>query len=114
MRLVVSDTKPLNYLVLTGDIALLAQLFEKVVIPQAVRDELAHRDAPATVRAWIAQAPGWLEVRPNPDHDVGDRMMAALDDGERAAIALAGSVGADLVLMDDQKGWRSPAGKGLL
>ena len=31
-------------------------------------------------------------------------MMAALDDGEQAAIALATAVGADLVLMDDREG----------
>jgi predicted nucleic acid-binding protein len=46
---------------------------------------------------WIAQTPAWLEVRPNPDRDSGDRLMLALDDGEQAAIALAVAVGADLV-----------------
>jgi predicted nucleic acid-binding protein len=66
MRLVVADTGPLNYLVLTGDIGLLPKLFERVLAPQAVRDELADGDAPAAVRAWIAQTSRWLEVRPNP------------------------------------------------
>jgi predicted nucleic acid-binding protein len=113
MRLVVADTGPLHYLILTGDIALLATLFDRVLIPQTVRDELAHRNAPDLVREWIAQTPAWLEVRPNPDRDSGDRMMVALDDGEQAAIALAIAVEADLVLMDDRDGVAVARQKGL-
>ncbi|MFZ2107283.1 MAG: hypothetical protein WAV18_18240 [Roseiarcus sp.] len=63
MRLVVADTGPLHYLVLTGDIALLPNLFEKVLTPERVRDELAHAEAPAAVRAWIDVPPPWLEIR---------------------------------------------------
>jgi hypothetical protein len=37
VRLVVADTSPLHYLVLTGDIELLAQLFGRVLVPQTVR-----------------------------------------------------------------------------
>jgi predicted nucleic acid-binding protein len=92
---------------------LLAKLFDKVLIPQMVGDELAHHNAPGLVREWIAHTPAWLEVRPNPDPDSGDRMMAALDDGEQAAIALAVAVGASLVLMDDRDGVAVARGKGL-
>jgi predicted nucleic acid-binding protein len=35
VRLVVSDTGPLNYLILIGEIGLLPALFEKVVLPAA-------------------------------------------------------------------------------
>ncbi len=88
---------------LTGDIALLRKLFERVLAPQAVRDELANREAPAAVRAWIAQAPAWLDVAPNPDARASDdRTVPKLDRGERAVTALARAVKADLVLMDDQ------------
>jgi predicted nucleic acid-binding protein len=104
MRLVVADTGPLNYLVLIGHIELLPKLFQRVLAPQAVRDELVDRETPAAVRAWIAQAPGWLEICTNPDRDSGGDMTAALDEGEQSAIALAIAVKADLVLMDDQAG----------
>ena len=100
MRLVVADAGPLHYLVLTKDIELLPQLFENVLTARAVRDELASRKAPEAVRTWIAQPPAWLEIHPDPAHDSGDEMVA-LDRGERAAIALAVTVKADLVLMDD-------------
>jgi predicted nucleic acid-binding protein len=103
--LVISDTGPLHYLVLTGDIALLPKLFERVLAPQTVRDEIADPEAPAAVRAWIAQAPAWFDVRPDPDAGAGDPGSGPkLDRGERAAIALALALKADLVLMDDQAG----------
>ena len=92
MRLVVADTGPLNYLVLTGDFELLPKLFGRVLAPQAVCDELADRDAPTSVRSWVAQRPAWLEVRPNPDIRPDDTTTATLDRGERAAIALAFAV----------------------
>jgi predicted nucleic acid-binding protein len=90
--------------VLTGDIELLPRLFERVLTPQAVRDELANRETPSAVRAWIAQAPSWLEVHPNPNAGRDNGTAPKLDDGEGAVIALALAVKADLVLMDDQEG----------
>jgi predicted nucleic acid-binding protein len=104
MQLVVADTGPLNYLVLIDAIDLLPKLFEKIFVPAAVRDELADGEAPAAVRAWIMQAPAWLEVQPNPDRNNHDSRAATLDEGERAALALARALGADLVLMDDRAG----------
>jgi hypothetical protein len=68
-----------------------------------VRDELANAEAPQAVCDWIARAPGWLDVRPaHPGAD--DVAVAKLDEGERAAIALALAVKAELVLMDDREG----------
>jgi predicted nucleic acid-binding protein len=104
MRLVVADTGPLNYLVLTGYIELLPELFERVLAPQAVRDELADPEAPAPVRAWIAQTPAWLEVRPTPNTRLDESASPKLDEGELTAIALGLAVKADLILMDDQDG----------
>lgn len=103
MRFVVADAGPIHYLVLTGDIALLPSLFAKVLTPERVRDELAHARAPEAVRAWIAAPPPWLEIRPvEGGRDADD--LAALDAGERDAIALALATKADLLLMDDQGG----------
>jgi predicted nucleic acid-binding protein len=101
MRLVVADTGPLNYLVWIGAVEILPKLFETVLVPQAVQDELLRAGAPEAVRHWAAHPPAWLDLRPNPK-SVG--LTPNLDDGERAAIALALNVGADLVLMDDREG----------
>jgi predicted nucleic acid-binding protein len=68
-----------------------------------VRDELANAEAPQAVRDWIARAPGWLDVRPA--HPGADDVAAAkLDEGERAATALALAVKAELALMADREG----------
>ena len=103
MRLVVADTGPLNYLILIEQIELLPVLFEKVFVPQAVRDELRHRDAPEIVRRWIAEPPPWLAIAASDPAD-NDPALSRLDDGERAAIQLAVRIGADLVLIDDRDG----------
>lgn len=103
-RLVVADTGPLNYLVLIEAVDLLPKLFEQILVPQAVFDELAHLEAPVSVQTFVANRPSWLEVRPNPSLIDDDEHGAILDDGERAAIALATSIGAGLVLMDDRAG----------
>jgi predicted nucleic acid-binding protein len=50
MLLVVADTGPLNYLILTEPIGILPQLFDSIVIPAAVFHELADSDAPAAVQ----------------------------------------------------------------
>jgi predicted nucleic acid-binding protein len=105
MRLVVADATPLNYLVLIGQVELLSALFERVFIPELVRDELRHRDAPDAVRQWIAAAPSWIEIVASHQR-TEDQELARLDDGERAAIELANRVGADLILMDDRDGVR--------
>jgi len=103
MRLVVADTGPLNYLVLIEAIELLPKLFERVFAPEVVRIELLAKDAPSVVRAWAAQAPGWLDVR-TVSPTIDDPAWRALDIGEREALALARTLGADLVLMDDRAG----------
>jgi predicted nucleic acid-binding protein len=102
MRLVVADTGPLNYLVLIEQVAILPTLFEKIFVPQIVRDELRHDEAPENVRRWIADPPSWVEIVPA-DHDVDDPALVDLDDGERAAIQLAARIGAELLLIDDRE-----------
>jgi predicted nucleic acid-binding protein len=105
VRLVISDTGPINYLVLIGHIDILPVLFEKVIMPVAVLDELTDQDAPPSVQAWIASPPIWIEVEENPASS-DDALLAQLDDGERAAITLAAALHAELLLMDDREGSR--------
>ena len=48
MKIVVADTSPLNYLVLTESVDLLRQLYTRVVIPVEVFDELAAAGSTAS------------------------------------------------------------------
>jgi predicted nucleic acid-binding protein len=102
MRLVVADTSPIFYLLSVGQIELLPRLFGKVFVPDAVDDQLRHPTAPTVLREWIATSPLWLEGLPGePTYDVALRPLGA---GERAAISLAVSMHADLILIDERKG----------
>jgi predicted nucleic acid-binding protein len=111
MRLVVADTSPLNYLVLIEQVEILPTLFEKVFVPQIVRDELRHNEAPESVRRWIAEPPSWLKIVPA-GRDSDDPSLFHLDDGERAAIQLAVRIGAELLLIDDRDGVNAARRKG--
>jgi predicted nucleic acid-binding protein len=108
VRLVIADTGPLNYLILIEHIDLLPRLFQKVVLPTAVQDELMDIDAPPEVRSWIARPPAWLEIVAAP----GAMGPVILGAGETAVIALAESLHADLLLIDERKGVKIARNKG--
>jgi predicted nucleic acid-binding protein len=110
MRLVVADTSPVYYLLSTGHIELLPQLFGKVFVPETVHRELSHPAAPSLVRDWAVIPPDWLEVASAGESD--DVALRSLGAGERAAIALAMSLHADLILIDERKGTNAALGKG--
>ncbi|HLM98172.1 MAG TPA: DUF3368 domain-containing protein [Bryobacteraceae bacterium] len=111
MLIVVADTSPLRYLVQIDQIQLLPRLFEKILIPSVVSDELRHTSAPEVVRNWMSKKPDWLEVSVVDPSD--DPSLRALDDGERSAISLGLSVSADLILIDDRRGAVAARDKGL-
>ena len=100
--IVVCDTSPICYLLLIGEIALLPQLYNQVLIPQAVQQELADERSPAIVQAQISQAPEWLVTQTV--NISSDSELDNLDPGERAAIMLAVATGANLVMLDDLLG----------
>jgi predicted nucleic acid-binding protein len=111
VRLVIADTGPINYLLLIGHIEILPALFERVILPSAVKDELADRDTPSLVRNWIADPPLWVDVRQTAS--LTNASMAELGAGETAAITLAAELHADLLLMDDRRGVIAALERGL-
>jgi predicted nucleic acid-binding protein len=99
--LVVSDNSPIRYLRVLDCTHVLPILFRRIFIPHAVAEELQHPNTPAVVRAWLADPPAWLEVRPI----VGppDAALATLEAGEQEAIVLAQELQAAILLVDDGK-----------
>jgi predicted nucleic acid-binding protein len=65
------------------------------------------------VRNWIANPPLWLSIHETPGRQFDHGSVEGLDEGETAAIALASSLRADLLLMDDRKGVIVAHAKGL-
>lgn len=96
----VADASPLCYLVLIGQIELLPKLFLHVAVPHAVITELLHEDAPEAVRTWASNLPGWIGVEENPLSAATG--LEKLQGGEQAAILLAESMQADIILLDEK------------
>jgi predicted nucleic acid-binding protein len=103
------DTGPINYLIQIGQIELLPLLFERVAIPAAVQGELCHPGAPVIVQHWIANPPGWLEIIETQILN----SIPGLHNGEAAALALAASLQARLLIMDERIGTREAKRRGL-
>jgi predicted nucleic acid-binding protein len=109
--MVVSDTSPLNYLVLIEQINILAMLYGRVFIPQSVYEELNAPETPEPVRAWRADLPRWLEIsseRPAPDTG-----LSSLHAGERDAISLALHLQAGALIIDERRGREEAEKRGL-
>ena len=98
--IVVADAGPLHYLVLIDCGETLGRLFDRVLVPFAVRDELLHPRAPQKVKEWLLATRLWLEILPvaNP------QPIRGLHKGETEALQLAIERRADAVLMDDVDG----------
>ena len=107
--IVLSDTSPINYLVLIGHVDVLPALFGEVILPAVVQGELLHPGAPQVVRDWLANPPSWHMIRHATQVDATIQLGA----GEIEAISLAVELGADLVLMDDRVGRRTAEARGV-
>lgn len=102
--IVVSDTSIITSLIQIGQADLLQKLHGRVLIPPAVRDELAitHPTIPA-----------FLEVCPVQDRQRVTHLEVELDRGEAEAIVLAKEVKADLLLIDEKLGREVAVREGL-
>jgi predicted nucleic acid-binding protein len=107
--IVVCDTSPINYLILTESVDVLTAIFGRVYAPSAVIKELSHPRSPEAVRTWATNPPEWLAVQ---DPTYIDPSLQ-LGVGETAAISLALELNADLVLIDERKGHKADQQRGL-
>jgi len=109
--IVVADATPLRYLVLIGAVDVLPALYERILIPAVVAEELQRPRTPLAVRQWMASPPPWLDIRPAPP--TPERTLSRLGAGERDAIMLAEALRADLLVMDDWDGREAAIQRGL-
>jgi uncharacterized protein len=111
-RLVVSNTTPISNLIKIHHISLLHQVFDRVLIPAQVAEELDR--GKHVLGAW-REAPGAnaLDVERPLEGPFLHQLRLRLDEGEAAAIALAVERGASLLLMDEIDGRRAAQHHGL-
>ena len=100
--IVVSNTSPITNLAAIGQLDLLQQLYQTVVISEAV-----YRESTADGGRYpgaIVQTLNWVEIQQVANTPVVTALRLELDEGEAETIALAQEINADLVLIDERLG----------
>ncbi len=93
-KTVVADTSCFIALANINELGLLKALYQKLFTTQQVIDEFG--DA----------LPEWIEIIDLKDHQKQQILEFQIDTGEASAIALALEIGADLIILDDNKARR--------
>lgn len=93
--IVVSDTSPITSLLTINLIEILEEIYQQVLIPDAVCKELMkeHTDLPS-----------FIQVEHIKDVHKVSVLEKELDEGEAEAIVLAKELRADILLIDEKKG----------
>jgi len=110
--IVVSDTSPILNLARISRLELLPSLYQQVLIPDAVYEELtdSRRNVPPAI---TLDCTSWLVVVTVADQDRVRALRGNLDAGEAEAIALAIELRAELLLMDERRGRQRATAAGL-
>ena len=108
MAVVVSDASPLICLAAIRHFNLLRLLYQKVLIPEAVWQEISRAPAfAATTSAQVAtdaRDAGWLQVVAAGNRPLVTQLETVLDPGEAEAISLAVERTPSLLLIDERDG----------
>jgi len=103
-KLIVADAGPLIGLATAGQLEVLRGLFDQVLIPRAVLEELQlDASRPGSMILSHAEKEGWLRTADAPESTNLARLTELLDRGEAEAIVLARSKKIKL-LIDERRG----------
>ena len=93
--IIISDTSPITSLLKINKIEVLEKIFKKVIIPEAVHNELklTHLEIPAFISTQHVKNKEYVNA-----------LLSELDTGEAEAIALAKELNAELLLIDEHLG----------
>lgn len=112
--IVVSDATPVISLLKINQLNLLHGLFQEVLIPQAVYDELTLNPAFEKEAIQIKECTFITKVEVGQEFSVNlFQRVTGLDRGESEAIIYTDNEGADLILMDEIKGRKVAVQMGL-
>ena len=112
--IIISDTSPLSNLAIVAYLSLLQQIYNKVIIPQGVAEELRNASDEENLIAGVLSL-DWIEVIPAKNLELISilRNNHNLDRGEAEAIALVIELEADELLIDERLGRREATRLGL-
>lgn len=101
-RIVVSDATAIIALSQVNCLGLLQHLFQKIIIPRAVYDEVVTRGR--TLVSLDVRTSSWISVEDVQNRAVVQKLRAKIDLGESEAIALALEKHASVLVIDEKKG----------
>jgi len=98
---VVSNTSPIINLACINKLDILEKLYQKIIIPPAVFEEITNNNQPGSEEVRSLQ---WFEVQDIKNKLFLESLKNDLDDGEAEAISLSIQLKSDLLLLDERKG----------
>lgn len=101
--IVVSDASPIISLSSVGRLDLLTQLYEQIIVPASVLEEIAISDPDRPGVREVRHAE-WLSSEIPQNRVLVRALEGELDRGEAEAIALAIEVSADFLIVDERRG----------
>ena len=100
---IVSNSSPLINLARIGKLGLLRDLYNELIIPEAVWHEVVVKGA-GQPGADEVESADWIQRQAARNKELVQALRQDLDAGEAEAIALSLEIGADLLLMDEHLG----------
>jgi len=100
---IVSDASPLINLSRIGELGLLRKLYEELIIPEAVWNEVVV-DGAGQAGAAEVNAAKWIKTKKVCNKNLVQALQQNLDAGESEAIALSLEINTVLLLMDERIG----------
>jgi len=111
---VVSNTSPILNLAIVDQLELLRRQFDKILIPNAVLDELKiDEERPGSQAIRRAISSGWIQAQRVSNKSLAQLLKQTLDQGEAEAITLAIELNADWTLLDEREGRKVAKSLGL-
>lgn len=110
--IVVSNTSPISNLAKVGQLTLLQEIYDTILIPSAVHNELLDERAGEAVITAV-QGATWLRIQPVQNQELVGELRSRVNVGEAEAIALAIEVNASRLLIDERLGRQVAADRGL-
>jgi uncharacterized protein len=110
--IVISDTSPISNLFVIGRLDLLREIYQQIIVPQAVYDELMKLKSFGYDIQEIDKL-GWIIIRKPVNAQQVLLLRINLDAGESEAIVLSQEINAGLLLIDERAGAKKAKEMGL-
>ena len=101
--LIISDASPLICFIKINRLTILQQLFEKVIIPPIVYEEIQKIETLGFSIDEFRQA-NWISILQPSNSLLFSDLSEKLDEGEAQAITLANEIAPDFLLIDERRG----------